>query len=76
MTNFRAVYYRDADGTEPVNDFAHVIDAPNATAIDQMSRALKAASGDRDIGDAAAEAVDGCARQRNLSLADRIAKAH
>jgi uncharacterized protein len=32
--------------TEPVNDFAHVIDQDNASAIDQMSRALKAASGD------------------------------
>jgi uncharacterized protein len=32
--------------TAPVNDFAHVIDADNAAAIDQMSRALKAASGD------------------------------
>jgi uncharacterized protein len=34
------------DLTEPVNDFAHVIDQENAAAIDQMSRALKAASGD------------------------------
>ena len=32
--------------TEPVNDFAHVIDPENAAAIDKMSRALKAASGD------------------------------
>jgi uncharacterized protein len=32
--------------TEPVNDFAHVIDPDNAAAIEQMSRALKAASGD------------------------------
>src|SRR5262245_31171670 len=32
--------------TQPVNDFGNVIDAANATAIDQMSRALKAASGD------------------------------
>jgi uncharacterized protein len=32
--------------TEPVNDLAHVIDPANASAIDQMSRALKAASGD------------------------------
>src|SRR4029078_12358962 len=31
---------------QPVNDFAHVIDADNAAAIDKMSRALKAASGD------------------------------
>jgi uncharacterized protein len=32
--------------TQPVNDFAHVIDPENAAAIDKMSRALKAASGD------------------------------
>ena len=32
--------------TQPVNDFAHVIDPDNAAAIDQMIRALKAASGD------------------------------
>jgi uncharacterized protein len=32
--------------TEPVNDFAHVIDPDNARAIDALSRALKAASGD------------------------------
>lgn len=32
--------------TAPVNDFAHVIDPENAAAIDRMSRALKAASGD------------------------------
>ncbi len=32
--------------TQPVNDFANVIDAENAAAIDKMSRALKAASGD------------------------------
>jgi uncharacterized protein len=32
--------------TAPVNDFAHVIDPDNAAAIDKMSRALKAASGD------------------------------
>ena len=30
----------------PVNDFAHVIDARSAAQIDQLSRALKAASGD------------------------------
>ena len=32
--------------TQPVNDFAHIIDPDNAAAIDKMSRALKAASGD------------------------------
>lgn len=32
--------------TQPVNDFAHAIDPENAAAIDKMSRALKAASGD------------------------------
>lgn len=32
--------------TAPVNDFAGVIDAENAAAIDRMIRALKAASGD------------------------------
>src|SRR5581483_6277161 len=32
--------------TQPVNDFAHVIDADSARSIDQMSRALQAASGD------------------------------
>lgn len=32
--------------TQPVNDFAHVIDPENAAAIDKMSRALRAASGD------------------------------
>jgi len=31
---------------EPVNDFAHVIDQASAASIDQMSRALEAASGD------------------------------
>jgi uncharacterized protein len=32
--------------TQPVNDFAHVIDPESATAIAAMSRALQAASGD------------------------------
>ncbi len=32
--------------TEPVNDFAHVIDPDERRAIERMSRALKAASGD------------------------------
>jgi uncharacterized protein len=32
--------------TQPVNDFAHVIDAGSAREIDQIIRALKAASGD------------------------------
>src|SRR5205807_4847608 len=32
--------------TQPVNDFAHVIDAQSAAAIDQMIRRLKAATGD------------------------------
>ena len=32
--------------TQPVNDFAQVIDPQSAAAIEQMSRALKAASGD------------------------------
>jgi uncharacterized protein len=32
--------------TAPVNDFAHVIDADSAAAIDRMSRALQMASGD------------------------------
>jgi uncharacterized protein len=32
--------------TEPVNDFAHVIDAGHRAAIDQMIRQLEAASGD------------------------------
>lgn len=32
--------------TQPVNDFAHVIDPADAAAIDRMSRALQAASGD------------------------------
>jgi uncharacterized protein len=32
--------------TEPVNDFAHVIDADNAAAIERMIRTLKAATGD------------------------------
>jgi uncharacterized protein len=32
--------------TEPVNDFAHVIDADNAMAIERMIRTLKAATGD------------------------------
>src|SRR5207248_2600763 len=34
------------DLTQPVNDFAHVIDAPSADAMDRMIRELKAASGD------------------------------
>lgn len=34
------------DLTAPVNDFAKIIDPENAAAIDEMSRALKAASGD------------------------------
>jgi uncharacterized protein len=32
--------------TQPVNDFAHVIDSQNAATIDQMIRRLKAATGD------------------------------
>src|SRR5262245_23751490 len=32
--------------TEPVNDFAKVIDSKNAAAIDRMSRALKEKTGD------------------------------
>ena len=32
--------------TQPVNDFAHVVDADNAAAMDKMIRTLKAASGD------------------------------
>ena len=32
--------------TQPVNDFAHVIEVESAAAIDKMSRALQAASGD------------------------------
>jgi uncharacterized protein len=32
--------------TQPINDFAHVIDAANADAMDRMIRELKAASGD------------------------------
>jgi uncharacterized protein len=32
--------------TQPVNDFAHVIDPQNAAAIERMIRTLKAASGD------------------------------
>ena len=32
--------------TQPVNDFAHVVDASSAAAMDQMIRNLKAASGD------------------------------
>ena len=32
--------------TQPVNDFAHVIDPANAAAIEKMIRTLKAASGD------------------------------
>ena len=32
--------------TQPVNDFAHVIDAQSAASLDQRIRALKAASGD------------------------------
>jgi uncharacterized protein len=32
--------------TQPVNDFAHVIDAANAAAMEKMIRTLKAASGD------------------------------
>ncbi|HEV3057284.1 MAG TPA: TPM domain-containing protein [Vicinamibacterales bacterium] len=32
--------------TQPVNDFAHVIDRDSATAMDRMIRALQAASGD------------------------------
>jgi uncharacterized protein len=32
--------------TQPVNDFAHIIDATNAAAIDQMIRSLKASTGD------------------------------
>src|SRR4051812_20288227 len=32
--------------TQPVNDFAHVIDAGSAAAIDRQIRALNAASGD------------------------------
>ena len=32
--------------TQPVNDFAHVIDASSAAAIDRLSRQLKAATGD------------------------------
>jgi uncharacterized protein len=31
---------------QPVNDFAHVVDAVSAQKLDQLSRALKAASGD------------------------------
>jgi uncharacterized protein len=32
--------------TEPINDFAHVIDSASASAMDQMIRRLKAATGD------------------------------
>ena len=32
--------------TQPVNDFAHVVDASSAAAIDQMIRTLQAATGD------------------------------
>ncbi len=32
--------------TQPVNDFAHVVDASNASAIDSMIRTLEAATGD------------------------------
>jgi uncharacterized protein len=32
--------------TEPINDFAHVIDAANAASMDRMIRTLKAATGD------------------------------
>ncbi|MBI3403242.1 MAG: TPM domain-containing protein [Acidobacteria bacterium] len=32
--------------TQPVNDFAHVVDAASAAEIDRMSRALQAVSGD------------------------------
>jgi uncharacterized protein len=32
--------------TEPVNDFAHIIDPPNAAAMDRMIRQLQAATGD------------------------------
>jgi uncharacterized protein len=46
-----AVYAQSRDGnlpelTGPVNDFAHIIDPESAAAIDRMSRALQAASGD------------------------------
>jgi uncharacterized protein len=34
------------DLTQPVNDFAHAIDPPNARAMDQMIRRLKTATGD------------------------------
>jgi uncharacterized protein len=32
--------------TQPVNDFAHVVDVPNARAMEQMIRALQAKTGD------------------------------
>jgi uncharacterized protein len=32
--------------TNPVNDFAHVLDAPSVQALDDLSRSLKGASGD------------------------------
>jgi uncharacterized protein len=44
-----AAQSRDADLpelTQPVNDFAHVIDGSNAAEIDRMIRTLKAATGD------------------------------
>jgi uncharacterized protein len=43
------VFAADADLPEltaPVNDFAHVVDGQSAARIDQLSRALQAASGD------------------------------
>lgn len=44
----RTIYSQAAlpELTEPVNDFATIIDPESAAAIDQTSRALKAASGD------------------------------
>ncbi|MGH2861256.1 MAG: type II toxin-antitoxin system RelE/ParE family toxin [Solirubrobacteraceae bacterium] len=36
MTNFRAVYYRDVDGTEPVNDFIDRLQPDRQVALDNQ----------------------------------------
>lgn len=36
MADFHAVYYRDANGTEPVNDFIDALDDAVAAALDQQ----------------------------------------
>jgi uncharacterized protein len=46
MLTLEAADEKLPDLAQPVNDFARVIDAPSAAAIDRLSRQLKAATGD------------------------------